>query len=118
MTDQQATTQSCGIVLVTAPNQEVAQAIAQTLVEKKLAACVSITPIQSIYVWEGSVHNDVEWQLVIKTNLDDFADLEAQIRRVHPYQVPEIVAIPFVQGSSPYLQWIQDNTRPKHNADS
>lgn len=97
-----------GIVLVTASSQMEATSIAETLIQAKLAACVSIMPIRSLYTWNGKIHNEEEWQLVIKTDLNRFTQLEAKIRSVHSYEVPEMIAVPIVQGSQPYLQWITE----------
>ncbi len=107
--DQPLDSTQFGVVLVTAPSQEHAETIAQTLVEAKLAACATIVPVRSIYTWQGQTHKDEEWQLLIKSDLAKFAELEAKIRAIHPYEVPEIIAIPIVKGSVPYLQWIAEN---------
>lgn len=96
------------VVLVTAPSRTDAEAIAQNLVESKLAACVSFMPINSIYTWQGKVNKDEEWQLLIKTHLSKFEVLEAKIRELHSYEVPEIIALPLVAGSAPYLAWISE----------
>lgn len=101
-----------GIVLVTAPSQAEAELLAKTIVEGKLAACVSLLPIRSIYTWQGTLHQEEEWQLVIKTALDRFDELDAKIRSLHSYEVPEIIALPIEAGSAPYLQWIAEQTRP------
>ncbi len=95
-----------GIVLVTTGSQEEAEKIANVLVESKLAACVSFSPINSIYTWQGKVNKDQEWQLFIKTDLTRFPTLEAKILEHHTYEVPEIIAIPILKGHQPYLQWI------------
>ncbi len=95
-----------GVVLVSAPSKEVAMAIASGLIQEKLAACVSLLPIESIYTWQDQVHQEQEWQLLIKTNLTQYSALEARVKAVHPYEVPEIIAIPILQGFPPYLQWI------------
>ncbi len=95
-----------GIVLVTAPSREVADAIATTLVQEKLAACVNLMPVTSIYTWEKQLHQDDEWQLIIKTELDHFSDLESRVLVLHPYDVPEIVAVPLSAGTPAYLSWI------------
>jgi periplasmic divalent cation tolerance protein len=100
-----------GVVLVTTASQEEAIAIAQALVSSKLAACVSILPIQSIYTWQNTLHQEQEWQLLIKSDLSKFSDLETNIRELHSYEVPEIMALPIVAGSLPYLQWIEENTK-------
>lgn len=95
-----------GIVLVTASSQTEAETIAKTLVQERLAACVSLLPIRSVYTWQGEVHDDEEWQLMIKTDLNQFERLEAKVRSIHSYEVPEVVALPFVNGSQPYLKWM------------
>lgn len=107
--DQPLETTQFGVVLVTAPSEEMAEAIAQTLVEAKLAACVTVLPVRSIYTWQGQVHKDQEWQLLIKSDLAKFAELEAKIRAIHPYEVPEMIAVPILKGSRPYLQWISES---------
>jgi periplasmic divalent cation tolerance protein len=105
-----------GIVLVTASSQSEGEAIAQALLQAKLAACVSLMPIRSIYTWNGEVHNEAEWQLVIKTDLRHFDQLEANVREVHSYEVPEVIAIPIVAGSSSYLNWITQQVPPQSAA--
>lgn len=110
MGNEQETT--FGVVLVSAPSKEVAIAIARQLVNAKLAACVSLSPICSVYTWQDEVHTDDEWQLVIKTTLDQFEAIATNVRANHPYEVPEIIALPIVAGSSPYLNWIADSTLP------
>ena len=97
-----------GMVFVTAPSIQEAEAIANSLVKTKLAACVSLLPIQSIYIWKGELHKDQEWQLLIKTDLSQFPTLEAKIRELHSYEVPEIIALPIIAASQPYLQWISE----------
>ena len=95
------------VVLVTAGSQEEAENIATALVELRLAACVNILPIHcSVYIWEGKVNKDKEWQLIIKTKLSQFSALEAKIQELHSYDVPEIIATPIVDGSQAYLQWM------------
>jgi periplasmic divalent cation tolerance protein len=100
-----------GVVLVTASSQAEAETIATALIQAKLAACVSFMPIHSVYTWNGDVHHDEEWQLVIKTNLNRFAELETTVRSIHSYDVPEIIALPLVQGSQPYLEWIAEQVQ-------
>lgn len=97
------------IVLVTASSQQEAEAIAQALVAAKMAACVSLMPVHSIYTWQEQMHSQQEWQLVIKTHLSQFFQLEKKIRELHAYEIPEIIALPIIAGSQPYLQWISDN---------
>ena len=104
--DQNFNLTGYGVVLVTAGSQQQALAIAKTLVKSQLAACVNIVPLQSIYTWQGELHQEQEWQLLIKTELALFEMISAQIQQLHSYQVPEIIAIPLVAGSNSYLQWI------------
>ncbi|MBD1904471.1 divalent-cation tolerance protein CutA [Funiculus sociatus GB2-A5] len=107
--DKDFATTGYGVVLVTASSQEEAEKIAQNLVQSRLAACVSLMPVHSIYTWQGKVNSEQEWHLVIKTDLAHFSTLEAKIRELHSYEVPEIIALPILAGSQPYLQWISDN---------
>ncbi|MGC9526425.1 MAG: divalent-cation tolerance protein CutA [Limnospira sp.] len=97
-----------GIVLVTAGSRTEAEAIAKGLVEAKLAACVGLTPIHSIYTWKGEVCSEDEWQLIIKTDLSRFEALEAKICQLHSYEVPEILAVPLAAGLPAYLKWISE----------
>lgn len=76
-----------------------------------MAACVSITPVRSLYTWQGKVNFDQEWQLIIKTDLNRFSVLEAKIKELHSYEVPEIIALPIAAGSQSYLGWIADNLK-------
>ncbi len=95
-----------GIVLVTAATETEAKELALALVQAQLAACVSLFPIQSVYTWQGQVEQTQEWQLLIKTHLAKFPALEAKIREIHSYEVPEILALPIQQGSAAYLNWL------------
>ena len=107
-----------GVVLVTAATELEARAIAQTLVQENLAACVNFYPVQSIYTWQGKTLQDPEWQLVIKTDLQRFTELEAKIQSIHSYDVPEIIALPIQAGSSAYLDWIATQTTSPSAAQS
>ncbi|MBE9035432.1 divalent-cation tolerance protein CutA [aff. Roholtiella sp. LEGE 12411] len=102
---------SYGVVLVTVGNLQEAEAIANALVKAKLAACVSLLPIHSIYTWQGQLNKEQEWQLLIKTDLAQFPVLEAKIREMHSYEVSEIIALPIVAGSQAYLQWISQQVK-------
>ncbi len=86
-------------ILVSASSQSEAAKIATVLVESQLAACVSLVPVTSIYTWKRKLHQEQEWQLLIKTELSLFAAVAAKIQELHSYEVPEIVAIPLVAGS-------------------
>jgi periplasmic divalent cation tolerance protein len=102
------------VVLVTTFSQEVGRQIANILIEKKLAACVNIvSPVNSIYTWEGNVNEDQEALPVIKTRSDLFESrLIPAIRENHPYDVPEIIALPILMGCQGYLNWIEEATAP------
>jgi periplasmic divalent cation tolerance protein len=96
-------------VTTTTETKEQAQTIAQYLVETRIAACVQITgPITSIYRWKGKVENTKEWLCLIKTQDDLFNKVEAAIIKLHPYETPEIIAVPIVKGSKEYLKWLDD----------
>lgn len=97
------------VVLVTAPSEDMARDIARTLLEQKLAACVNLIPaVASMYTWEGELCSDEEVLLVIKSTSRAFNELAAAVRNVHPYDVPEIIALPIVAGSQDYLGWIDE----------
>lgn len=101
------------IVFVMAGSEAEASTIARTLVEERLAACVNlIAPIRSIYRWRGAIEESRECLLLIKTRTRHYAKLERRIKQMHSYEVPEIVAVPLVQGSRDYLKWIADSTEP------
>lgn len=98
-------------VLVTCGSAPEARRIARALVERRLAACVNIlrAPVESVYRWKGKVESAREVLLVIKTTRKRFAALEAEVRRLHSYDVPEIIAVPVVRGSRKYLAWVSES---------
>jgi len=92
---------------MTAATAEEASRIAELLVNKKLAACVQILPdMQSIYIWKGEVQQEKEVLLIAKTTRANFAELEREVRAVHSYETPEIIALPIEAGSESYLKWL------------
>ena len=100
------------IVLTTLPADGDAEGFASQLVEERLAACVNILPaMRSVYRWKGSVERADERQLVIKTTAPRIAALQARFRALHPYDLPEFVVIPIVQGSAGYLAWLTESTQ-------
>ena len=101
-----------GVVLVTAGSEDEAVRLAEVLVQEKLAACVNLMPVESIYIWEGSLQRDREWQLLIKTNLTRFDALAQRVQDLHSYELPETIALKIIDGSPPYLAWVADQTAP------
>ena len=100
-------------VVTTVERKEDAERIARTLVEARLAACVQLLgPITSAYRWKGAVETAQEWQCVAKSRRDAYNRLEEAIRAAHPYEVPEILAVPIVAGSPDYLAWLDDQITP------
>ena len=98
-------------VTTTAPSREEADRIAQTLVERRLAACVQIAgPVESHYRWKGALERSTEWLCLIKTRRANYAAVEAAIRANHSYEVPEIIACPIETGSASYLDWLRAET--------
>jgi periplasmic divalent cation tolerance protein len=96
------------VVLVTAPDAEVGARIGRALVEEGLAACANLVPgVRSIYRWQGAVHDDAEVLLILKTRAALSAALAARVRALHPYQLPEVLALPVAGGSEPYLDWVR-----------
>ena len=99
------------VVLVTASSQEEAMLIGHRVVEKRLAACVTVVPkVISIFEWEGNVCEAPEWLLVMKSHVDAYDALEAEVKTLHGYEVPEILALSVVKGSSEYLAWVKAMT--------
>ncbi len=99
------------VVLVTAPDEDGAAKMAETLVEERFAACVNIIrDIRSIYNWEGKIEDEREVMMVIKTKKELFEPLKKRIQEMHPYSVPEIIALPIIEGSPDYLRWLADVT--------
>jgi periplasmic divalent cation tolerance protein len=96
------------VVLNTCASAEEAERLARSLVDQRLAACVTvITPARSFYRWNGALTDAVEWLLIIKTSRPLFEKLRAALESAHSYQVPEIVALPVIEGSPDYLSWLE-----------
>lgn len=99
------------VVYNTCPDQETAESLAALLVEQHLAACVSIIPgVISVYRWQGKTEKGAEWLLMAKSRADRFDALRAAIVAHHPYELPEIIAVPLDAGHLPYLDWIDRET--------
>jgi periplasmic divalent cation tolerance protein len=99
------------IVLTTLPADADAAEFARTLVDERLAACVNLLPaMESVYRWEGKIEFEAERQIVIKTSRDRISDLWDRVRELHPFEVPEFVVLPIVDGNEAYLRWIGEST--------
>ncbi len=99
------------LVHCSCPNPETARELANGLVRDRLAACVSIIPaVSSVYVWKGEIQNDSESLLLIKTSAARYPELQAALLERHPYELPEIIAVPIDQGLPPYLKWVEECT--------
>jgi periplasmic divalent cation tolerance protein len=100
------------LVLSTVARAEDAERIARALVERGLAACVNVVPgLVSIYRWKGNVEREQELLLLIKARADDFEALREALVTLHPYELPEVVAVPIEKGHAPYLSWLDENSR-------
>jgi|SRR5882672_5471329 len=101
------------VIFTNCPDEATAERIARVLVEQRLAACVNrLASVQSTYRWQGAVEQAVEVPLLIKSTRARYPELEAAIRSLHPYTVPEIIALPIAAGYAPYLRWVEDETQP------
>ena len=99
------------LVWTSAPEESVAETLAETLVQEQLAACIHVLPRgRSFYVWENAMHRDYEWMVLIKTRSALYSALEARLRQLHPYDVPEILATPVARGLPDYLAWLTAST--------
>ena len=99
------------LVLTNLPDREAAERLAGDLIEKRLAACVNIlAPCRSVYRWKDAVQHEEEHPMLIKTTAERYAELEAAIRAGHPYEIPEIIAVPVERGLPAYLDWVVAET--------
>ncbi len=100
------------LVISTCPGSISAKKVARDLVTEKLAACVNIVPgVQSFFSWVGKVDSANEHMLIIKTTLDNYDALEKRIKKIHPYELPDIIAVPIETGLSGYLDWVSANSK-------
>jgi periplasmic divalent cation tolerance protein len=98
------------VVLSTFPDVETARRIAETLVAKNLVACANITPqVESIYRWQGKTEAAKEALVIFKLAAKRYAEFEKELKALHPYEVPEIIALPVTHGSKEYLRWVSEN---------
>lgn len=101
------------LVLTNLPDRAAAERIADALVEKRLVACVNIlAPCRSVYRWKGAVQHDEEHPMLIKTSAERYPALEQALRAAHPYELPEIIAVPIERGLPAYLAWVAGETTP------
>ena len=100
------------LVITNLPDRESAGRLAHLLIEKRLAACINIlSPCRSVYRWEGKTEDAEEFPVLIKTTRARYPELEAAIRAAHPYELPEIIAVPLAGGLPAYLEWVEAETR-------
>ena len=101
------------VLFVTAPDLEVASRIARALVDERLAACVNLVPgLRSIYRWQDAVHDDAEVLCIVKTSRVLFDAARARVVALHPYEVPEVIALEVSAGHAPYLDWLAGQLLP------
>ncbi len=104
------------VLFITAPDEETAARIARRLVEEKLAGCVNlIKNIRSIYSWQGGIEDEPEVLIIVKTKKELFNKIKELVKSIHPYSVPEIIAMPIIAGSEDYLKWLDEVTILPHN---
>jgi periplasmic divalent cation tolerance protein len=103
----------CCQVTTTVDSRETAEHLAEVLVAERLAACAQVIgPLASVYRWRGAVERATEWYCHFKTTRARLPALEARLKALHPYEVPEVIAVPIVAGSADYLAWIEEGVRP------
>jgi periplasmic divalent cation tolerance protein len=99
------------LVISNLPDRASAEKLAHALIEERLAACVNVlSPCRSVYRWKEKIEDAEEFPVLIKTTRERYTDLEAAIRKNHPYELPEIIALPLAGGLPAYLEWVADET--------
>lgn len=97
------------VIFITSGSEEEAKRLGRILVEEKLAACVNIIPgVESLYWWKGKIESSKEWMLVVKTQGKMVNRIVKRVKEIHSYEIPEVIALPIVEGNRDYLQWISD----------
>lgn len=97
------------VIFITSGSEEEAKRLGRVLVEEKLAACVNIIPgVESLYWWKGKIESSKEWMLVVKTQGKMVNRVVKRVKEIHSYEIPEVIALPIVEGNRDYLQWISD----------
>jgi periplasmic divalent cation tolerance protein len=99
------------VVTISCPDRDTATRLGRELVAERLVACAQLLPIHSIYRWEGAVQTEDEYLLQAKTTEARLADIESYVAEHHPYEVPELIAMPISWGHGPYLEWVREQTR-------
>jgi periplasmic divalent cation tolerance protein len=111
-------TETAIVVMLTASSREEAARLAEMLVGARLAACVQILPeMESVYRWEGAIRREPEYLLLAKTTAGRFSAIEREVRALHSYETPEIVALPVTDISTPYLEWLAGSVSPPRPAE-
>lgn len=101
------------LVLTNLPDRAAAERLAERLIVERVAACVNVlAPCRSVYRWQGAIERAEEHPLLIKTTAERYDALEQAIRAAHPYELPEVIAVPIERGLAPYLDWVKSETRP------
>ncbi|MBX9604081.1 MAG: divalent-cation tolerance protein CutA [Bryobacteraceae bacterium] len=101
------------VVFTTCDSQDAAAGLARRLVEARVAACVNIVPgISSVYHWQGRIEQAAEWLLLIKSSRELFEELKRELSVAHTYEVPEVLALPVIDGSAGYLEWLERELKP------
>ena len=100
-------------IYTTVANKDDARRIALSLVEQKLVACAQISEIESFYIWDQAVQQAGEYRILLKTTDEHYARVEAALRKLHPYELPAIYAVPVTQAFAPYAQWVAENSSGK-----
>ena len=101
-------------IFTTIEKKEDAEKIAKSLIEKRLASCIQIVgPISSIYWWKNKIETSQEWLCIIKSKKNLYEEIEKSIKEVHPYEIPEIIAMPIISGSKDYLKWLDNELKKK-----
>lgn len=101
--------------MTTVDNKSVAREIAETVIEQKLAACVQISQCQSIYTWQGKIEDTSEFLCVMKSRADLYSRLEHSIKKIHTYDVPEVIATDIIAGNKDYFEWLNDSLQEKED---